>query len=111
MTVTVRYTQPASASRRRLKAESVEKTLTLNAGNYDVLQVLELPVGQEVDVTVEGSGKAIMTVGTVWHTRAMPSEPTFLVGFSHCLKLTFLGGGGGGIALPIMSPCVWLLPG
>ncbi|XP_075265430.1 alpha-1-inhibitor 3-like [Convolutriloba macropyga] len=79
MTVTVRYTQPASASRRRLKAESVEKTLTLNAGNYDVLQVLELPVGQEVDVTVEGSGKAIMTVGTVWHTRAMPSEPTFLV--------------------------------
>mmetsp|Transcript_27270 Transcript_27270/g.76935 ORF Transcript_27270/g.76935 Transcript_27270/m.76935 type:complete len:1528 (+) Transcript_27270:290-4873(+) len=81
MTITVRFQQPevAGTSRRRRLSEAVEKQLTLDAGNYDVLQVLELPVGQEVEITVQGSGKAIMTVGTVWHTKALPSEPTFTV--------------------------------
>lgn len=72
MQITVRYPLPGNES-------VVERQLTLNPDNYDILQSIELPVGLDVNVTVEGTGRAILTVGTVWHTKAMPTDPTFVV--------------------------------
>lgn len=77
MVVTVSYEEPSTSTRKMLS--QVSKTLNINADNYDILQKLDLPVGQEVSVTIKGTGKAIMTIGTFWHTKALPLEPTFNV--------------------------------
>lgn len=37
---------------------------TINAGNYDVLQIVEVPVNDQVEITVQGEGEAIAQVVT-----------------------------------------------
>ena len=78
MTVTVRYKESLGGSNRKMLS-MVEKVMKIDSSNYDILQRIDLPVGTNVKFTVEGTGKAVMSVGTVWNTKAKPSEPTFLV--------------------------------
>jgi len=45
-----------------LSGDFGQKKLTINKDNFDVLQVVDVPVGQSVDVRVEGKGQAVLQV-------------------------------------------------
>jgi len=83
LTVTVSYpVAEATQGRRRLSQDGAaveEKTLTVNADNYDIVQKLEVPVGGNISISVSGTGQAAVTVGTSWNTKSRPAEPTFAV--------------------------------
>jgi CD109 antigen len=45
-----------------IKMGSEQKQLKINQSNFDVLQVVEIPVGENVEVSVKGKGEAIAQV-------------------------------------------------
>jgi CD109 antigen len=45
-----------------LKGQGLDKQLTVNRDNFDVLQVVQVPVNANIDVTVSGKGDAIAQV-------------------------------------------------
>ena len=76
--VTVSYPE-TTADGRKLLQQVVTKQVLIDADNYDIVQRLEVPVGKDVTIGVSGSGKAVATIGTSWHTSSQPAEPSFLV--------------------------------
>ncbi len=46
----------------KISGDSFEKVLKIDSNNYDVLQVVEVPVDAEFDITMEGKGEAIAQV-------------------------------------------------
>jgi CD109 antigen len=45
-----------------LRGDFGQKQLTIKKDNFDVLQVVDVPVGQQVEVQVEGKGQAVLQV-------------------------------------------------
>jgi CD109 antigen len=45
-----------------INAGGDEKTLRITGNNYDVLQVIEVPIDEEIEITVDGKGEAIAQV-------------------------------------------------
>lgn len=50
------------ALRVKVSWESGEKELEVNSENFDVLQVVEVPVGKEIEINAEGDGEAVVQV-------------------------------------------------
>jgi len=46
----------------KVKANGIDKKLKITQENFDVLQVIEVPVNTQVDITTEGKGEAIAQV-------------------------------------------------
>jgi CD109 antigen len=47
-----------------VSGKGFEKIININKENYDVLQVIELPINEEVEINVEGEGEAIAQLVT-----------------------------------------------
>jgi CD109 antigen len=58
-----------------LKGEGVDKRLTINKDNFDVLQLVQVPVNAKIDMTVTGKGDAIGQVVRRFNLPAADGTP------------------------------------
>ena len=58
-----------------LKGSGVDKQLTINQSNFDVLQVVEVPVNDQIEMTVEGKGEAIGQIVRRFNEPEAATEP------------------------------------
>lgn len=58
-----------------LKGEGVDKRLTINKDNFDVLQLVQVPVNTEIEMTVTGKGDAIGQVVRRFNLPAADTTP------------------------------------
>ncbi|MFC1978228.1 alpha-2-macroglobulin family protein, partial [Chloroflexota bacterium] len=58
-----------------LRGEGVDKRLTINGDNFDVLQLVQVPVNVKIDMTVTGNGDAIGQVVRRFNLPAADSTP------------------------------------
>jgi CD109 antigen len=58
-----------------LKGNGVDKQLKINQSNFDVLQIVEVPVNDKIEMTVAGKGDAIGQVVRRFNEPAADTEP------------------------------------
>ncbi len=58
-----------------LKGEGIDKRLTINKDNFDVLQLVQVPVNKQIDMTVTGKGDAIGQVVRLFSLPAADITP------------------------------------
>jgi CD109 antigen len=69
------YAAEVSADPPQMDITVGSRKLMLAADNADVVQHVELSPGEEVAIRAQGSGMAVLTVTTAWHTSASPDAP------------------------------------